>query len=188
MKQNDGNDHSLLIRQVKTTDYGSYLCKAHNKLGITEKIVELSGLANPAVFKKELRSASSTSYNFIWEVDSYSPIIEYQFWFRKYRVRMIPSWANRQSVGRYIPAPACPREISGKNRRELNRRLVSFLPNETWDLVRAFVRCSHYHSDSRCACNGGRRIIEQKALPGGLLLESSVVKYVSCLNWSANPQ
>lgn len=53
-----------------------------------EKIIELSGIANQAIFKKESRSTSSTSYNFIWEVDSYYPIIEYQFWFRKYKVRL----------------------------------------------------------------------------------------------------
>ncbi|CAL1674957.1 unnamed protein product [Lasius platythorax] len=85
VKHNDGNDHSLLIRNVKISDYGSYLCRASNSLGITEKIVELSEIANPAIFKKESRWTSSTSYNFIWEVDSYSPIIEYQFWFRKYK-------------------------------------------------------------------------------------------------------
>lgn len=85
VKHNDGNDHSLLIRNVKISDSGSYLCRASNSMGITEKIIELSELANPAIFKKESRCTSSTSYNFIWEVDSYSPIIEYQFWFRKYK-------------------------------------------------------------------------------------------------------
>jgi len=86
VKHNVENDHSLLIKNVKTSDYGSYLCRASNSLGITEKIIELSEIANPAIFKKESRSTSNTSYNFIWEVDSYSPIIEYQFWFRKYKV------------------------------------------------------------------------------------------------------
>lgn len=99
VKHNAGNDHSLLIRHVKTTDYGAYLCRASNSLGITEKIVELSEIANPAVFKKESRSTSSTSYNFIWEVDSYSPVIEYQFWFRKYRRGSGGEWRKL-----YIPA------------------------------------------------------------------------------------
>ncbi|XP_071641153.1 neurotrimin [Temnothorax longispinosus] len=99
VKHNAGNDHSLLIRVVRTADYGSYLCRASNSLGITEKIVELSGVANPAVFKKESRSTSSASYNFIWEVDSYSPIIEYQFWFRKYRRGAGGEWHKL-----YIPA------------------------------------------------------------------------------------
>lgn len=87
VKLNTENDHSLIIRNVETTDYGPYFCKASNSLGTTEMTVEITAIANPAVFKKESRSTSSTSYNFIWEVDSYSPIIEYQFWFRKYRVR-----------------------------------------------------------------------------------------------------
>lgn len=99
VKLNTENDHSLLIRHVKTTDYGSYLCRASNSVGITEKIVELSEIANPAVFKKESRSTSSTSYNFIWVVDSYSPIIEYQFWFRKYRRGGGGEWRKL-----YIPA------------------------------------------------------------------------------------
>ncbi|XP_011876299.1 PREDICTED: uncharacterized protein LOC105566701 [Vollenhovia emeryi] len=85
VKHNAGDVHSLLIRQVKATDYGSYTCRASNSLGVTEGLVELSGIANPAVFKKESHSTSGTSYNFIWEVDSYIPINEYQFWFRKYR-------------------------------------------------------------------------------------------------------
>lgn len=101
MKHNAGNDHSLLIRHVKTTDYGAYLCRASNSLGITEKIVELSEIANPAVFKKESRSTSSTSYNFIWEVDSYSPVIEYQFWFRKYRVRILNRSINKEYTAPY---------------------------------------------------------------------------------------
>lgn len=89
MKLDIGNDHSLIIRNVKTTDYGTYFCRASNPLGTTEKTIELTAIANPAIFKKESRSTSSTSYNFIWEVDSYSPVIEYQFWFRKYKVKYL---------------------------------------------------------------------------------------------------
>ncbi|XP_014488939.1 PREDICTED: limbic system-associated membrane protein-like [Dinoponera quadriceps] len=92
MELNIGNDHSLIIKNVKTTDYGSYFCRASNILGTTEKTVELTAIANPAVFKKESRSTSNTSYNFIWEVDSYSPIIEYQFWFRKYKRDVGGKW------------------------------------------------------------------------------------------------
>lgn len=68
-------------------------------------MIELSGIANPAIFKKESRSTSSTSYNFIWEVDSYYPIIEYQFWFRKYKVRFRfknspKPWINNDTIFR----------------------------------------------------------------------------------------
>lgn len=87
VKHNAGSDHSLVIRNVRTTDYGFYLCRASNSLGITEAAVELSGVANPPVFKKTSHSLSKTSYNFVWEVHSYSPIVQYEFRFRKYVVR-----------------------------------------------------------------------------------------------------
>ncbi|KAL6265333.1 hypothetical protein P5V15_002134 [Pogonomyrmex californicus] len=82
----------LRIMNVKEEYYGTYICRASNALGTTEEIIELSPIANPAVFKKESRSTSNTSYNFIWEVDSYSPIIDYQFWFRKYRRGVGGEW------------------------------------------------------------------------------------------------
>lgn len=112
VKYNNENNYSLLIRYVTSNDSGSYTCRASNSMGITEKIIELSQIANPAVFKKESGSASSTSYNFIWVVDSYSPIIEYQFLFRRYKVRIrlqlliykeprfTKSWENRCELNR----------------------------------------------------------------------------------------
>ncbi|XP_034170837.2 neurotrimin isoform X1 [Osmia lignaria lignaria] len=99
VKHNAGSDHSLVIRNVRTTDYGFYLCRASNSLGITEAAVELSGIANPAVLKKTSHSLSKTSYNFVWEVYSYSPIVQYEFRFRKY-VNGVPGpWHNL-----YIPS------------------------------------------------------------------------------------
>lgn len=84
VKHSTGHNHSLVIRNVMTKDYGFYLCRAWNSLGITEAVIQLSGAANPAVFK-EVKSISKTAYNFIWEVDCYTPIVEYQFSFRQYR-------------------------------------------------------------------------------------------------------
>ncbi|XP_018369197.1 PREDICTED: limbic system-associated membrane protein-like [Trachymyrmex cornetzi] len=99
VKYNTENNYSLLIRYVASNDSGSYTCRASNSMGITEKIIELSQIANPAVFKKESGSASSTSYNFIWVVDSYSSIIQYQFWFRRYMKNGGGEWHKL-----YIPA------------------------------------------------------------------------------------
>ncbi|KAK1131173.1 hypothetical protein K0M31_017462 [Melipona bicolor] len=100
VKHNAGSDHSLVIRNVRTTDYGFYLCRASNSLGITEAAVELSGIANPAVFKKtSSHSLSKTSYNFVWEVHSYNPIVQYEFRFRKY-VNGVPGQWHKL----YIPS------------------------------------------------------------------------------------
>lgn len=80
-----GQVHSLVIRNVRPSDYGYYVCRATNDLGVSETSIELSGIANAAVFK-ESNAIATNAYNFIWEVDSYIPIIEYQFWFRKHSV------------------------------------------------------------------------------------------------------
>ncbi|XP_016920426.1 neurotrimin [Apis cerana] len=99
VKHNAGSDHSLVIRNVRTTDYGFYLCRASNSLGITEAAVELSGIANPAVFKKTSHSLSKTSYNFVWEVHSYNRIVQYEFKFRKYVNGVPGQWRKL-----YIPS------------------------------------------------------------------------------------
>lgn len=85
VKHTSGQTHSLVIRNVRAQDYGYYLCRAANYLGTREKVIELSGVANPAVIKGS-RSVGKNAYYFVWEVDSYSSIIEYQFWFRNYPV------------------------------------------------------------------------------------------------------
>ncbi|XP_024939670.1 neural cell adhesion molecule 1 isoform X1 [Cephus cinctus] len=98
VKHSYGEDHSLIIRNVRTLDYGYYLCRASNSVGISEEIIELSGVANPAIFK-ESHPVGRTAYNFIWEVDSYSLIIDYQFWFRKYSKGVHGQWHKL-----YIPS------------------------------------------------------------------------------------
>lgn len=60
----------------------------------------ISGVPNPGVFKKNARKSrdpSKTSYTLAWEVDSYTPVIEYSLWFRKYRGRTglgKPDWTK----------------------------------------------------------------------------------------------
>lgn len=46
-----------------------------------------TGVPNPGVFKKtdDKNVNSKNFYTLIWEVDSYTPIIEYSLWFRPYR-------------------------------------------------------------------------------------------------------
>jgi hypothetical protein len=56
-----------------------------NCLG-TNKNNKISGVANPADFKNESGVPSETNYTLIWEVDSYSSIIEYNLLFRRYFV------------------------------------------------------------------------------------------------------
>lgn len=46
------------------------------------------GVPNPGVFKKASETNTITSkdtHTLIWEVDSYTPVIEYSLWFRPYK-------------------------------------------------------------------------------------------------------
>ncbi|PSN38652.1 hypothetical protein C0J52_21242 [Blattella germanica] len=79
-----GNKHTLLFRTVHPLDFGYFKCRATNSVGDNEQIIQLAGVANPAVFKNDSGVATETNYTLIWEVDSYSTIIEYLLMFRRY--------------------------------------------------------------------------------------------------------
>lgn len=133
VKQTNENVHSLIIRQVVIYDYGQYTCNATNSLGSAETVIELSGVANPAIFKKESHAISKTAYNFIWEVDSYSSIIEYQFWFRRYKkgedwVKLfVPSGSN--AIG---PLHTRSFNLTGLQQGTLYEALVSSRNRDGW--------------------------------------------------------
>ncbi|CAG9764102.1 unnamed protein product [Ceutorhynchus assimilis] len=84
----DGDKYTLLIRNVQKSDFGIYTCRAINELGQSDIQIQLSGVPNPGVFKKTSennKNSNRNTYTLIWEVDSYTPIIEYSLWFRPYK-------------------------------------------------------------------------------------------------------
>ncbi|CAH0718403.1 unnamed protein product, partial [Brenthis ino] len=84
------NLHQLIFRNVRKSDFGNYTFRAENKLGMADVAFKLTGVPNVASFKVEpaLNKASPTSFTLIWEVDSYSTIIEYHLWLRPYYGRL----------------------------------------------------------------------------------------------------
>ncbi|XP_047541064.1 igLON family member 5-like [Vanessa atalanta] len=82
--------HQLIFRTVRKTDFGNYTFRAENKLGMADVSFKLTGVPNVASFKVDptLNKATSTSFTLIWEVDSYSTIIEYHLWLRPYYGRL----------------------------------------------------------------------------------------------------
>ncbi|KAH9643591.1 hypothetical protein HF086_000065 [Spodoptera exigua] len=71
-------------RPVRTDDS---LSKKH----ISKSIFVILGVPNAASFKVDpnLNKATATSFTLIWEVDSYSTIIEYNLWLRPYYGRLV---------------------------------------------------------------------------------------------------
>ncbi|CAG9572640.1 unnamed protein product [Danaus chrysippus] len=80
------NVHQLIFRSVRKSDFGNYTFRAENSLGMADVSFKLTGVPNTASFKVDpsLNKADATSYTLLWEVDSYSNIIEYNLWLRPY--------------------------------------------------------------------------------------------------------
>ncbi|XP_077283692.1 igLON family member 5-like [Arctopsyche grandis] len=87
VKHMKGDSNLLLIKHVQAADLGLYTCKAENRIGMAEIRMQLSGVANIAIFKTDISKnhPTQTTFTLIWEVESYSPIIEYNLWFRPYK-------------------------------------------------------------------------------------------------------
>ncbi|XP_044766457.1 neogenin-like isoform X2 [Coccinella septempunctata] len=119
----DGDKHALLIRNVQRSDFGIYTCRAINELGQGEVTIQLSGVPNPGVFKKTVEKgmAERNSYKLIWEVDSYTPIIEYNLWFRLYRPRSgssKPDWTKLTIPTEYNAGPVYSKTYTIKGLKE----------------------------------------------------------------------
>jgi len=99
-----GSRHTLVISKVQSHDFGNYTCVADNQLGKTRKSIQLTGKIycstdnvsfsetdrccfpgkpKAAVFKSSTLGNFRESYNISWEIESLSPIDEYQLLFRK---------------------------------------------------------------------------------------------------------
>lgn len=79
------NAHGLVLLNTKTTDFGFYTCLATNKLGKSQQVIQVSGLADIPVFKESYFKADEKNVTLAWEVDSYSSILQYSLLFRQYQ-------------------------------------------------------------------------------------------------------
>lgn len=82
--------HELVFRAVRRADLGNYTFRAENALGMADLRYRLTGVPNIASFKLDqaLNKATAFSFTLVWEVDSYSTIIEYNLWIRPYYGRL----------------------------------------------------------------------------------------------------
>ena len=75
MKEN-GNNFSLILRDVTSMDFGNYTCKASNSIGEAETKVALTGIPFGVAFNSEIRGRYRNSYNLTWTVKTFSSILE----------------------------------------------------------------------------------------------------------------
>lgn len=81
-----GARHSLIIRKIKSNDFGNYTCAADNQLGKTKKVITLTGRPAMALFRSPPISQWKDKYNLTWVVDSHIPIEEYKLYYRPFSV------------------------------------------------------------------------------------------------------
>lgn len=77
-----GNRYTLRLRKVQKTDFGNYSCVADNGLGKSKRSIEVTGRPDVAIITSSKTSRSKDSYEMLWTVKSYSPIIEYKVLYR----------------------------------------------------------------------------------------------------------
>ncbi|GAB0087807.1 Immunoglobulin-like domain [Sergentomyia squamirostris] len=78
-----GEQHTMLIRNFQTTDFGNYSCVADNALGRTKKYIEVSGRPGPATFLSPAYTGQLDIYNLTWKIESIPPLDEVRLLYRK---------------------------------------------------------------------------------------------------------
>ncbi|RZB39220.1 limbic system-associated membrane protein, partial [Asbolus verrucosus] len=111
----DGDKYTLLIKKVQRSDFGIYTCRAINELG--------QGVPNPGVFKRtdDKNVNAKNSYTLIWEVDSYTPIIEYNLWFQPYKPKTglsKPDWTKLTIPTEHSSGPVYSKSYTIKGLKE----------------------------------------------------------------------
>ncbi|KAG5679680.1 hypothetical protein PVAND_009234 [Polypedilum vanderplanki] len=77
-----GTRYTLVIKRVRSQDFGNYSCVADNQLGKNKKNIRLSGDPRAPVIRSNAQSQWRDKYNISWTVDSYAPIEEYKLYYK----------------------------------------------------------------------------------------------------------
>lgn len=93
--------HALHIHNVRDTDFGTYICRAENIIGMKDASVELTGRPTTPIFKRSPAQSTHNAHGLIWQTESLSPIFEH-----KLKFRQVPSGnitpSNRRSLGGWV--------------------------------------------------------------------------------------
>lgn len=75
--------HFLIIKNMRESDFGTYLCRAENIIGTNSTSLEVTGRPQKPLFKRSPLVSTYMTHNLIWQTESLSPIYEYKLQFRQ---------------------------------------------------------------------------------------------------------
>ncbi|KAL3285361.1 hypothetical protein HHI36_019469 [Cryptolaemus montrouzieri] len=78
---NEGNDHILILKGLKESDFGKYVCLAKNYLGTVERSISL--VKTPAVNEFIKPEKPTKDLVLTWKVESKTPITEHELQYRR---------------------------------------------------------------------------------------------------------
>ncbi|XP_018319177.1 hemicentin-1 [Agrilus planipennis] len=79
----DGHSYILKISKTQKSDFGEYTCSAVNRVGKSEKNVQLTGTPSPARYFKGYEDREKKVPVLSWTIESNSPITEHVLQYRK---------------------------------------------------------------------------------------------------------
>ncbi len=86
-----GRRHILTFTNLREEDFGNYTCRAHNSIGQSQKVLEISGLAAFPDFGSRPAGSEPESFLLEWTAKSHTPISSFAL---KYRERGDSDWKH----------------------------------------------------------------------------------------------
>lgn len=134
-----GHRHTLNIPSVnEQKDFGNYTCRASNRLGVAERILEISGKAGFAKFTSTPKGTEPTSFVLSWTSESHSDISLFELRWREHgegswrseQIRPIRlnsvEWAGKHAISDLKPATRFEATVAAQNDEDWSRHSPTY--------------------------------------------------------------
>ncbi|KAK9739900.1 Immunoglobulin I-set domain [Popillia japonica] len=134
MSQN-GQTHSLTIRNIQLSDFGNYSCLVANSIGREKKYIELSGKPGPPIVTSPGYS-DPTEYNLSWSVQSVFPILEVRILYRRI-LSMLQINASFHHPGQWHDLLVRPKQTynSATSERRQSHIIKHLIPDSVYECL-----------------------------------------------------
>jgi len=134
----NGNRHVLNIPRLAEADFGNYTCRATNKFGTAQRILEISGKAGFAKFTSTPKGTEPTSFVLEWTSKSHTDITKFELKWREHgetswRSETIKpirknayEWIGKHAIQGLKPASRFEATIAAENTEDWSRHSPTY--------------------------------------------------------------